>query len=513
MWPHKGIPSNPRAWLISTGKFKGIDAIRRRGRGAELSGHYTRQERTYTVPEAWDGDVLHDDQLRLIFTCCHPALTIDARVALSLRVVCGLTTAEIARSFLVAEETMKKRLSRAKATIREHRIPYEVPSHSALPERLDAVLHVVYLVYNEGYSATSGQEHLRRDLAATAVSLSRLIADLLPEPEATGLLALLLLHESRTAARTDLHGDLVPLKEQDLTRWDRALIVESVDLVRTSMMSGRMGSYLIQAAIASVHATADAVDTTNWHVIVGYYDMLGRLQDSPVVALNRAIAVGMRDGAHAGLVLVNDLVRTAALSHNHLAHAARADLARRAGAVDQARHAYIRAIELVRQESGAAVSGAATRATVTIISDGMSLLTLTIRLPCERRVRERRTLPRNQEVSGCNFSYISRWPQDSNPANPPPPSPEAMAEIGKFHEEAIKSGVIVSTGRLSQTTTRVRKDGDQVSVTDGPFIEGKELTPGFTVIRVDTKQEAIEWVTRYRDMMGMPELRIAEIFG
>lgn len=350
-WPRDGIPQNPRAWLVSTGRFKGIDAIRRRGRGTELVLQKAREDhRTYAVPEGWDGDVVRDDQLRLIFTCCHPALPIDARIALALRVVCGLRTEEIARAFLVPVETMKKRISRAKATIREKQIPYEVPAHSQLAGRLDAVLRVVYLVYNEGYSATSGAQHLRRDLAARAVSLSRLIAELLPEPEATGLLALLLLHESRSAARTDSKGDLIPLEEQDRTLWDRELIAEGVDLVRKSVMSGRLGSYVIQAAIASVHAAADSVETTHWDVIVGYYDMLAELQSSPVVALNRAIAVGMRDGPSAGLMIVDDLLKIPAMSNNHRAHAARADLARRAGSLDEARDSYRRALELVRQE-------------------------------------------------------------------------------------------------------------------------------------------------------------------
>ncbi len=351
VWPRDGIPRNPRAWLVSTGKFKGIDAIRRQGRGTELILQEAREDhRTYAVPEGWDGDVVQDDQLRIVFTCCHPALPIDARIALSLRVVCGLTTEEISRSFLVPVETMKKRISRAKASIREKRIPYEVPSHSELAGRLDVVLHVVYLVYNEGYSATSGTEHLRRDLAAEAVSLSRLITNLLPEPEATGLLALLLLHESRSAARTNSRGDLIPLEEQDRTLWDRELIAEGIDLVWKSVMSVRLGSYVIQASIATVHAAADSVETTNWDLIVGYYDMLAKLQESPVVALNRAIAVGMRDGPRAGLAIVDDLLETGVMSDYHFAHAARADLARRAGSLDEARESYRRAIELVRQE-------------------------------------------------------------------------------------------------------------------------------------------------------------------
>lgn len=350
-WPRDGIPQNPRAWLVSTGKFKGIDAIRRRGRGAELMLQQAREDqRTYAAPEEWDGGVVEDDQLRLIFTCCHPELPIDARIALSLRVVCGLTTEEISRSFLVPVETMKKRITRAKATIRNNGIPYEVPSRSQLAERLEAALHVVYLVYNEAYSASSGTEHLRRDLAEQAVSLSRLIVSLLPEPEAMGLLALLLLHESRSAARTDSRGDLIPLEEQDRTLWDRELIAEAVDLVQRSVMTGRVGAYVIQAAIASVHAAADSVETTNWDLIVGYYDMLARLQDSPVVALNRAIAIGMRDGPRAGLAIVEEILETEAMSDYHLAHAARADLARRAGVLDAARESYRRAIELVRQE-------------------------------------------------------------------------------------------------------------------------------------------------------------------
>ncbi len=351
VWPRDGIPNNPRAWLVSTGRFKGIDAIRRQSRGSELLQHNAREEqRTYVAPEEWDGGVVEDDQLRLVFTCCHPALPIDARIALSLRAVCGLTTEEIARSFLVPVETMKKRISRAKATIRNNQIPYEMPSQFELAERLDAVLHVVYLVYNEGHSATSGTQHLRRDLASEAVSMSRLIAELLPEPEATGLLALLLLHESRTAARTDANGDLVPLEEQDRTRWNRKLVAEGVDLVHKSVMSGRLGSYVIQAAMASVHASADSVEATNWGLIVDYYDMLTRLQDSPVVALNRAIAVGMRDGPQVGLELIDNLLQTGSMANYHLAHAARADLACRAGFLDEARKSYVRAIELVRQE-------------------------------------------------------------------------------------------------------------------------------------------------------------------
>jgi RNA polymerase sigma-70 factor (ECF subfamily) len=352
VWPRDGVPRNPRAWLVSTGKFRGIDAIRRQERGTELLADLARDAYpTFATPDEWDGDVVvQDDQLRLIFLCCHPALPVDAQIALTLREVCGLTTEEIARSFLVPVETMKKRISRAKATIREGGIRYEVPGHAELADRLGAVLHVVYLVYNEGYAATSGPEHLRRDLAAEAVMLSRLVVELLPEPEATGLLALLLLHESRSAARTDARGDVIPLEEQDRTQWDRELIAQGVELVRTSMTSGRLDAYTIQAAIATVHAAAESVESTNWKLIVEYYDLLARLQDSPVVALNRAIAIGMRDGPRAGLAIVNDLLGAGVMSEYHFAHAARAELARRAGAMEEARASYRRALELVRQE-------------------------------------------------------------------------------------------------------------------------------------------------------------------
>lgn len=349
-WPSSGIPRNPRAWLVSTGKFKAIDAMRREGRGRELINHRVLDsESNSTMAEYWDDEVVRDDQLRLIFTCCHPLLPIDARIALCLRELCGLSTVAIARGFLVSVEAMKKRISRTKASIRREGIPYEIPSRSQLPQRLDAVLHVVYLLYNEGYSTSSGSEPLRPSMAAEAVYLSRLIADLLPEPEAIGLLALLLLHESRTAARTDASGDLVSLEQQDRALWDRKLVAEGIDLMRRSTKSGRLGSYAIQAAIAAVHAAADSVAATDWDSIIGYYDLLLVLQDSPLVALNRAIAVGMRDGPVEGLALVEKMLSAGTLSDYHRVYAAQADLARRAGLLEQARVSYRRAIELVRQ--------------------------------------------------------------------------------------------------------------------------------------------------------------------
>jgi RNA polymerase sigma-70 factor (ECF subfamily) len=349
-WPRQGIPANPRAWLVSTGRFKAIDAMRRLERGRDLLLEAARDAVPVCAdPGEWDGDAIRDDQLRLIFACCHPLLPIDARIALSLREVCGLTTDEIAGAYLVPVETMKKRLSRAKATLREERIPYEIPSRAELAGRLEAVLGVVYLVYNEGYAATSGERHMRRDLAAEAVFLSRLVAGLIPEPEAAGLLALLLLHESRSAARTDSAGEPVPLESQDRSLWNRELIAEGLDHLSRAMMSGRIGAYTLQAAIVSVHAVAESVAATDWGLIVGYYDRLLRLQPSPVVELQRAIAVGMRDGPPAGLALVDEVIAGGRLAGYHRAHAARADLARRSGRPQEAAVSYRRAIELARQ--------------------------------------------------------------------------------------------------------------------------------------------------------------------
>ena len=349
-WPRDGVPGNPRAWLISTARFRGIDALRRDRRGSELIRERAGEGGDAPPPEDPDENAIRDDQLRLLFTCCHPEVPIDGRVALSLRVVCGLTTEEIARSFLVSTPAMKRRITRAKATIREKRLPYAVPPRTQLPARLSAVLHVIYLVYNEGYSASSGPDHLRRDLAVNAVSLGRTLAELLPEPEVLGLLALLLFHESRVAARTDREGDLVPLEAQDRTLWDRELIAEGMDLLRRAMTSGRVGPYTLQAAIASVHAAAPSVERTNWGLVVDYYDMLGRLQSSPVVSLHRAIAVGMRDGPGAGLELIDSLLETGALANHHLAHAARAEFAARNGEPAAAERSYRRALELVRQD-------------------------------------------------------------------------------------------------------------------------------------------------------------------
>jgi RNA polymerase sigma-70 factor, ECF subfamily len=350
-WPRDGVPSNPRAWLVSTGRFKAIDAVRRRARfDASVAELALTLEAHATQPEFRDDQSIEDDQLRLIFTCCHPALPPDGRIALTLRELCGLTTEEIARAFLTAPPTLAQRIVRAKSKIRDAKIPYQVPSRAELPERLDAVLHVVYLVFNEGYSATVGESLTRHDLSAEAIRLGRLLHELLPEPEVTGLLALMLLHESRRAARTHPDGDLVLLEEQDRALWDRAMIAEGVELVRRSLSSGRAGPYALQAAIAALHAEAPSVAETDWSEIVGLYDVLMRVRPSPVVELNRAAALAMRDGPHVGLRQVEAILARGDLHEYHLAHAARAELCRRVGRPEEARGSYERALQLARQE-------------------------------------------------------------------------------------------------------------------------------------------------------------------
>jgi RNA polymerase sigma-70 factor (ECF subfamily) len=350
-WSRDGVPTNPRAWLVSTGRFKAIDGMRRRARfDASLAELAERLETSVPGDEPASEDGVEDDRLRLIFTCCHPALTLDAQVALTLREVCGLTTEQIARAFLVTPPTVAQRIVRAKAKIRDARIPYQVPSRHELPRRLDAVLHVVYLVFNEGYSASSGATLTRPDLSGEAIRLGRLLVDLLPEPEAVGLLALMLLHESRRAARSTSEGELVLLAEQDRTLWDRTLITEGISLVERAISSRRFGPYTLQAAIAAVHAEASSAEVTDWAQIVGLYDVLARADPSPVIALNRAAAIAMRDGPAAGLAIVDTIMRSGDLEDYHLAHSARADLCRRLGRYGDARTAYQRALILARQE-------------------------------------------------------------------------------------------------------------------------------------------------------------------
>jgi RNA polymerase sigma-70 factor, ECF subfamily len=350
-WPRDGVPANPRAWLVSAGRFKAIDGMRRRARFDALDDVGDKAEIAVVDTAAWaDQESVEDDRLRLIFTCCHPALAPDAQVALTLREVCGLTTEEIAQAFLTPAPTLAQRIVRAKAKIRDARIPYQVPTEAQLPERLDAVLRVVYLVFNEGYAASSGASLTRHDLSGEAIRLGRLLVELLPEPEAMGLLALMLLHESRRTARTSASGELILLEDQDRSLWDRRQIAEGVRLVEQALRSRRFGAYTLQAAIAAVHAEARTGAATDWMEIVGLYDELLRAAPSPVIELNRAVAVAMRDGPAAGLLLIDAILARGDLLDYRLAHAARADFCRRLGRTTEARASYQRALALARQE-------------------------------------------------------------------------------------------------------------------------------------------------------------------
>ncbi len=350
-WPSEGLPQNPVSWLVSAGRFKSIDKQRRDARFDHLEDRPDVSETLADQTTAPDEstELLEDDRLRLVFTCCHPALASDAQVALTLREVCGLTTEEIAAAFLTPAPTLAQRIVRAKNKIRDANIPYEVPAKQDLPARLESVLRVLYLVYNEGYLASSGETATRADLSGEAIRLGRLVLELLPEPEVRGLLALMLLHESRREARADEQGELILLDDQDRSRWNHALIAEGVALVREALSSQRAGPYSIQAAIAAVHAEATTPNDTDWREIVGLYDILLALSPSPIVALNRAVAVAMRDGPEIGLAALDSLLAGGALDGYQLAHAARADFCRRLGRHAEARKAYARAIELTAQ--------------------------------------------------------------------------------------------------------------------------------------------------------------------
>ena len=350
-WARDGVPANPRAWLVSTGRFKAIDGIRRHARfNASLSELAKQLEQSTSDTEEWNEESVEDDRLRLIFTCCHPALSPETQVAMTLREVCGLSTEEIARAFLTKPATIAQRIVRAKTKIRETRIPYEVPLEKELPDRLDAVLRVIYLVFNEGYSASSGDSLTRHDLSGEAIRLGRLLIELLPEPEAVGLLALMLLHDSRRAARTSPNGDLILLEDQERALWNRDRIAEGVALVQRALSMGQVGPYTIQAAIAAVHAQAPSAAATDWGHIVALYDLPLQTHPSPVVELNRAVAVAMRDGPETGLDLINAILVRGDLETYHLAHAARADLCRRLGRTAEARTSYERALSLTQQE-------------------------------------------------------------------------------------------------------------------------------------------------------------------
>lgn len=353
-WPQTGMPDNPRPWLISTARFKAIDAIRRRARfdGAQkdLVAHFESRVNDGPAIEEMGDEEIEDDRLRLIFTCCHPALPPEGQVALTLREICGLTTEEIARAFLVTPATLAQRIVRAKAKIRETKIPYEVPAPQELPERLNAVLQVVYLVFNEGYSAAAGTEVTRAELTGEAIRLGRLLIELQPEPEVIGLLALMLLQESRRAARTSPTGELILLENQDRSLWNREQIAEGVALVEKALSSRRFGPYTLQAAIAAVHAEAESTAATDWRQIVALYDHLARIQPSPIVQLNRAVAIAMRDGPAAGLKHIDALLEQGELANYYLAHSARADLYRRLGRTNEARSSYEKALTLTHQE-------------------------------------------------------------------------------------------------------------------------------------------------------------------
>ncbi|HUJ00361.1 MAG TPA: RNA polymerase sigma factor [Usitatibacter sp.] len=351
-WPAQGVPDNPRAWLITTGRFKAIDRLRRRSKH-EVALDEDELERLESIADPSlpaESEAVEDDRLRLVFTCCHPALAPEAQVALTLREVCGLATEEIARAYLVPAPTIAQRIVRAKAKIRDARIPYEVPGRGELEERLESVLRVIYLVFNEGYLASSGTALTRHDLSAEAIRLARLLVELLPEPEAVGLLALMMLHESRRAARASPQGELVLLEDQDRSLWDRAQIADAVTLVEAALATRRFGPYTVQAAIAAVHAEAPDGGSTDWPQIAALYDVLLELQPSPVVELNRAVAIAMRDGPQAGLALVEGILARGELADYPLAHAARADLCRRLGRAADARDSYRKALELTAQE-------------------------------------------------------------------------------------------------------------------------------------------------------------------
>ncbi|MEH6629701.1 MAG: RNA polymerase sigma factor [Halopseudomonas aestusnigri] len=355
-WPAEGLPKTPYAWLVSVGKFKATDTIRRSIRGRELVDEnllfqIAGNTQSSVEDQYIEKHLIEDDQLRLIFYCCHPLLPLDSRIALSLREICGLSTREISRAYLTSYENTKRRISRAKALIKEENIPYEIPTKGELVQRLDAVMQVIYLIYNEGYSATTGEDHTRRELSTQAIYLCRKLLELLPSSEIFGLLALCLIQESRKYARVTKEGDIIPLDEQDRSLWDQKLIAEGLQLIHQAVMSGRLGNYSLQAAIASVHAVSESVQNTQWELIIGYYDMLLSINNSPVIELNRAIAVGMQEGPKAAIMLIKSLQKNPKLSSYHILYSTLAEFSKRLGLNDEAVDAYQKAIELASEKS------------------------------------------------------------------------------------------------------------------------------------------------------------------
>lgn len=349
-WPNEGIPKNPRAWLVSTGRFKAIDHLRRRARfHASLDLIAEELEEATSDSTTWADEQIEDDQLRLIFTCCHPSLSPEAQIALTLREICGLTTEEIARAFLATPTTIAQRIVRAKAKIRDANIPYEIPAPHEIPTRMDAVLRVIYLVYNEGYSSSSGETLTRHDLVQEAIRLARLMEELQPNHEVFGLLALMLIQDARRATRVDMHGDVILLEHQDRSQWNHAQIAEGSALIQRALANGNIGNYTLQAAITAVHAEAKTFAETNWHEIIGLYDVLLHITPSPIIELNRAVALAMRDGPEAGLVIIENLLASEQLKDYHLLHAAHADLLTKIGQIEAAVAAYKMALQLTSQ--------------------------------------------------------------------------------------------------------------------------------------------------------------------
>ncbi|ASC73522.1 hypothetical protein XM38_044890 [Halomicronema hongdechloris C2206] len=494
-WPQQGVPANPRAWLISTGRFKAIDTLRRRTRfDASLAGLAAQFDSATNLPKITDDSSVEDDRLRLIFTCCHPALSPEAQVALTLREVCGLTTEEIAHAFLMSPATLAQRIVRAKAKIRDAKIPYQVPSGPELPERLETVLQVIYLIFNEGYAAASGPSLTRANLSEEAIRLGRLLMALLPSSEVIGLLALMLLQESRREARTSPEGDLILLEDQDRALWNVNYIAEGRELVQQVLAAGRVGVYTVQAAIAAIHAEAPSTTATAWNQIVTWYDILLQLHPSPVVELNRAVAVAMRDGPVEGLQLVDTLLKQGQLNNYHLAHAARADLCRRLGKTTAARDAYQQALTLVKQDPERR-----------FLEKRLQELGRTDASPLPNGL----ILKNPYELGDFTMKVMVLVKATADSEAGVMPTEEILTAMGQFNEELVKAGVMLAGEGLhpSSKGVRVQCSGKHRTIIDGPFTETKELIAGFWIWQVQSMAEAIDWIKRSPFQDGEIELR------